>query len=526
MMDFINVLIDSKEQIFTLLMEHIQLTILSVIIAIAIGVPLGILITKSEKIAKPILMIANVIQAVPSLALLGFLIPITGIGSIPAIVMVILYSLLPIIKNTYTGLSNISPDVIEAAKGIGMTKNQILRLVKIPLAIPVIMAGIRIASVTAVGLMTIAAFIGAGGLGYLVFQGIQTVDNNLILAGAIPAAILALIMDLVVGKIENEVTPCGIKDSTGKMKTKKSFIYKISPQVKRVIAGIIVLGILAGPISNLLSNEEKIVVGSKNYTESLILGNMFADLIEYHTDLTVEKSLNLGGTTVAFGAMEKGDIDVYPEYTGTILVNILRLDPEYNADKSYEEAKKVMKDRYGMELLDTLGYNNTYGLGVTEDFAKKYNLESISDLEKISSNVVFSPTIEFTRRDDGLLGLNKSYEDMNFKKVSAVDGSLRYTALINNESQCIDAFTTDGLLKANNIKILEDDKNYFMPYYAAPLIREEILEEYPEVGEVLNLLSNKIDEETMIELNYRVDELREKPENVAKDFLKSEGLIE
>lgn len=177
-MNLLNDFIQNKEQIITLLIEHIYLTIISVGCAILIAIPLGIIISYKKKLSKPILSVANVVQAIPSMALLGFLIPFLGIGKIPAIVTVIMYSLLPIIKNTYTGLESINPNTLEAAKGIGLTKFQILVKVQIPLALPVIMAGVRISAVTAVGLMTMAAFIGAGGLGYLVFSGIRTVNNS------------------------------------------------------------------------------------------------------------------------------------------------------------------------------------------------------------------------------------------------------------------------------------------------------------------------------------------------------------
>lgn len=200
-----------QSEVLKLLGEHIELTLISVLLAIVIGVPLGILITRVRKLAKPIIGLANVVQAIPSLALLGFLVPVLGIGSKPAIVMVVLYSLLPIVKNSYTGLTNIHKDMIEAAEGMGMTKNQILIKVQLPLAMPIIMAGIRISAVTAVGLMTIAAFIGAGGLGYLVFSGVQTVSNEMILAGAIPACILALLMDYGIGKLEKLTIPKGIR---------------------------------------------------------------------------------------------------------------------------------------------------------------------------------------------------------------------------------------------------------------------------------------------------------------------------
>ena len=202
MTNFIKYIINQKSQIINLLLQHIQLTFIAILFAIIIGIPLGILVSKNEKIRKYILGLINIFQAIPSMALLGLLVPMLGIGSKPAIVAVVLYSLLPIVKNTSTGILGIDKNIIESATGIGLTSKQILYKIQLPLALPVIMAGIRISAVTAVGLMTLAAFIGAGGLGYLVFSGVQTVNNVMILAGAIPACILALVVDYLFSKIE------------------------------------------------------------------------------------------------------------------------------------------------------------------------------------------------------------------------------------------------------------------------------------------------------------------------------------
>lgn len=193
--------------------QHIQITLLALSIAILLGVPLGILISYLKPFRKPVLGFANVVQAIPSIAILGFLVPLMGIGEKPAIFMVMLYSLLPIIKNTATGLLNINEEMLEAAKGIGMTRFQVLMKVRLPLALPVMMAGVRISAVTSVGLVTIAAFIGAGGLGYLIYSGIRTVNTNLVLAGAIPACALALLVDWLGAAVEKRVTPACFKQS-------------------------------------------------------------------------------------------------------------------------------------------------------------------------------------------------------------------------------------------------------------------------------------------------------------------------
>jgi osmoprotectant transport system permease protein len=518
MSGFWNYLTTNYEQVLSLLGQHLYLSVISVLVAIIIGIPLGILISREPKLSKPIIGTTNVIQAVPSLALLGFLIPFVGIGSTPAIIMVVLYSLLPIVKNTYTGLTNIDGDILEAARGIGLTKSQTMRKVQLPLAFPMIMAGIRISAVTAVGLMTIAAFIGAGGLGYLVFSGVQTVDNYMILAGAIPACILALLIDFIVGKLESSLS------YTSKQRSAK----KTGKTTKKIMISMAcILLIIAGTFTaySKANAKDKIVIGSKNFSEQMILGNMLADLIENKTDIQVERKLNLGGSQVAFSALKNGDIDMYVEYTGTGLINILKKKPQSDPEIVYDIVQKEFKQKYGFELLKPLGFNNTYALAIRQDTAKEYGLKTISDLAKVSSELTMGPTIEFPNREDGLRGLSKKY-NLKFKDVKAVDGGLRYTALNNHKSDVIDAFSTDGLLEEFKLKVLEDDKNFFPPYYAVPMLKEETLKEHPELRKVVNSLSGKLTDEKMRELNYKVDSLKQSPAKVAKEFLETEGLLE
>ena len=212
-MDLFTFIVKNYATILTRLTQHIQITAFAIGIAVAIGVPLGFFINYIKLLNRPVLGFTNVIQAVPSIALLGFLVPFLGIGEKPAICMVVLYSLLPIVKNTATGLASINAETIEAAKGIGMTEMQILFHIKLPLALPVIMAGIRISAVTSVGLVTLAAFIGAGGLGYIIYTGIRTLNTNLILSGAIPACILALTVDWLGGVVEMLVTPVCFREN-------------------------------------------------------------------------------------------------------------------------------------------------------------------------------------------------------------------------------------------------------------------------------------------------------------------------
>ncbi len=522
-MNFVNYFIQNREQILSLTLEHVRLIAIAVGFAILLGVPLGILISYIKKLNKPVLGIANVVQAIPSMALLGFAIPFLGIGTLPAVVMVILYSLLPIIKNTYTGIQNINPQTLEAARGIGLTKLQVLTKIQIPLALPVIMAGVRISAVTAVGLMTMAAFIGAGGLGFLVFSGIRTVNNSQILAGAIPACILALLVDFLIGLVEKLVTPLSLQKN-GESNEKKTKQRKRQKVIISITAVCLAFILIISAVTGMKPSGKMIRIGSKDFTEQHILANMFSDLIEEKTDITVDRKINLGGTQVCFSALKSGDIDIYFDYSGTAYGDTLKYPPISDMEQVYNTVKTDFKNLFQIEVLKQMAFNNTYVLAVTKETAENYNLKTISDLAKVASNLKAGTTLEFLNRTDGIPGLTKHY-DFHFKDTKGLDGSPRYIALTNRETDVVDAFSTDGLLKKFDLVTLEDDKNFFPPYYAIPLARAEVIETYPELVPIIEELGDLLTDNVMIELNYQVDELQMKPETVAREFLIENGFI-
>lgn len=516
-MGFFDYMTQNARQVASLLLEHVQLTALALFVALVVGVALGIAITYVRSLHKPVLGCANLVQAIPSLALLGFAIPFLGIGTLPAVTMVILYSLLPILKNTYTGLTNINPQLLEAAKGIGLTRLQVLTKVQLPLALPVIMSGVRIAAVTAVGLMTIAAFIGAGGLGYLVFSGIRTVNNAQILAGAIPACALALTVDFFMGAVEQAVTPVSLQKQSG------------SPRLRKCVLGAGVLVLFAVLGASLLGGaaddgKKTISVAGKDFTEQHILVHLVADAIEAKTDLSVKRNLNLGGTQVCFNALKGGDIDLYVEYSGTAYGSILQQPSSSDMQEVYDFSKRTLKEQFGIETLRQMRFNNTYTLAVTRETAEKYNLQTFSDLARVAGGLRAGTTLEFLNRDDGLPGVEQRY-GFRFKDEIGIDSSPRYLALVNQETDVVDAFSTDGLLKKFDLAVLEDDKHFFPPYYAMPLVRQEVLAAYPEIVPILERLGEALTNDAMMELNYRVDERKEEPEAVARDFLRQNGLL-
>jgi len=511
------------DEIISRVIEHLQLTVFSVTLSILIGVPLGILISYVKGLKKPILGLSNVMQAIPSLALLGFLIPFLGIGSVPAIFMVVIYSLLPIIKNTTTGIDSISKELTEVATGIGMTRFQVLTKVKLPLALPVIMAGVRISAVTSVGLVTIAAFIGAGGLGYLVYSGIRTVNNFQILAGAIPACIMALTIDFLVSLVEKAVTPISFTDKAKTVDRASIKKFNIRKKIALCTTAVLLGSVFAANIFGNSSEEKVIVIGAKDYTEQNILGHIYSELIKSSTDITVDLKTELG-SQVVFTAITNEEVDLYVDYTGTVYGSILGLSGENDSQTVYEICVAELYEQYHLLMLDPLGFNNTYTLSVREDTAEKYGLETFSDLAKVSDKLILGATFEILNRNDGIPNLIKMY-DMTFKDMIGIDGTPRYTAIVNDETQVTDAFSTDGLLLQYDLVVLEDDKGFFPPYYAAPVLRPEILVTYPELEAVLDKLTGILDDDSMRDLNYQVDVLKRAPKDVAIEFLKSKGLI-
>lgn len=509
---FLEFLANNTSKLLEQCFEHIGLTFISLFLAAILAIPLGIWITRKEKYASIILGIAGVLQTIPSIALLGFMIPILGIGFKPAIFALFLYAILPILRNTYTGIKEVDPAVLEAAKGMGMTANQILRQVQLPLALPVIFAGVRTATVINVGVATLASYIGAGGLGEFIFGGIALDNSPMVLAGAIPAALLAVIFDQLLAYIqkrsqerrsrksmaafllipvfsifylfpnlltsgmiagfdpefagrddgypsllkkydldfntlmlnaglmyraikEKEVDVISGYATDGRVKAYDLVLlednkyalppYFCAPIVRKglreehpeVIAAI---DQLSGRINDSLMIDlnyqadhlnkspeaiateflksmdlwrpdqqkggEKIRIGSKIFTEQYILVEIFAQLINGYTDFDVDRRPGLGGTKICFEALANGELDLYPEYTGTGFQVILSppetLVQEIISDPNavYDYVRTSFMEEYGIEWLPPLGFNNAYALMVRRKDAEENNWRSIDDL--------------------------------------------------------------------------------------------------------------------------------------------------
>ncbi|MFC0189801.1 glycine betaine ABC transporter substrate-binding protein [Fictibacillus aquaticus] len=498
-------------EILTGLQQHLFLSLVSILIAAVIAVPLGIFISRRKSVAEPVIGVTAIFQTIPSLALFGFLLPVFGIGNTTAIIALTVYALLPILRNTYTGITGVDSSAVEAGKGMGMTNSQILRIIELPLALPIIMAGLRTATVLTIGVATLAAFIGAGGLGDLIYRGLSTTRNELVLAGAIPAALLAIVFDLILRRIEIATEPRAKKKSSWKLP---------------VLIGVPVLAAILFFTLRGGAGDEGIVITGKKWTEQYILPYIISEYVQDKTDYPVTVKEAIGETPILTEAIKKGDIDIYVEYTGTGYLTILKekYDPSMKPEEIYEKVKEGYEKKYNLKWTKPLGFENTYAVALNPQVGKKLNVKTISELAPKSNELSFGGPTEFYEREDGYTPFIKTY-GLNFKDKKSLDPNLMYSAVKEGKVDAIPAYTTDGRIVRFNLQTLEDDKKFFPPYYAVPIVREDTLKKYPKLEKVLNELEGKITEKDMAEMNAKVDLDKEDPRKVAQDFLKKKGLI-
>ncbi len=508
-MNFYEFLQQNWSELFALTGEHLLLVFVSTLFAVGIGVPVAVLLTRRKSLQTPVLGLANIFQTVPSLALFGILIPLPfvgGIGAKTAIIALTLYSLLPVIRNTVTGITSVDPKVREAAEAMGLTDWQILKMVELPLAAPVILTGIRVAVVISVGVATIAAAVGAGGLGTYIFRGLRQNDNNLLLAGAISSALLALVADFLLGQIE---------------KTFNLTNRVLRSRRKLVFAGAAILiltifGLSFWQKSNVqtANSNDKIRVGSKDFTESVILAEILAQMLE-KKGVSVERRYELGGN-LAHEALLSDQIDVYPEYTGTAFTAILKHAPITDAGAVYQQTKAEYAEKLRLNLSPPLGFSNDFAILVRGETARKLNLKTVSDAVPNSQNWQAGFGQDFMSRADGYAGFAKAYNFHFAKQPREMDLSLTYRALAAGQIDIIAGNSTDGLITALDLFQLADDKHYFPPYQAVFIARQNKLE---ILGEVFEQLSDSLSTEEMRGLNYETDGRRRAFKTVAAEWI-------
>ncbi|HWS98798.1 MAG TPA: ABC transporter permease/substrate-binding protein [Pyrinomonadaceae bacterium] len=520
MSGWLNFLKANWQDIVTLVGEHLVLVVVSTSIAVAIGIPLGILLSRRPRLRTPVLGFANVMQTVPSLALFGFLIPLPllgGIGARTAVVALVLYALLPVIRNTVTGILGVDRNVREAAVAMGMTDRQILWQVELPLAASVILTGVRVAVVISVGVATIAAAVGAGGLGTYIFRGLRQYDNNLLLAGAVPAALMALAADFGLGLLEKRFDPAR------KRATRRR------PAAVRALAWVALAAVLLGGAYLMwrasrsasapgAADRPRVVVGSKDFTESVLLAEIFAQMLEAR-GVEVVRTFELAGN-LPHESLLAGKIDAYPEYTGTSFMAILKRPLDTDPRRVYEAVKRDYAEKFDVAVSLPLGFDNTFAVLVRGEDARRLNLETISDAVPHAAGWRAGFGQDFMSRADGYPGFARTY---NLRFASApreMDLSLTYRALATRQVDLIAGNSTDGLISALDLFQLEDDRRYFPPYEAVILIRRDTLARVPVAAEVLSLLEGRLSTEEMRRLNYEVDGDRRDKREVARDWIR------
>jgi len=469
-----DLLMDRAPELYVKTLEHLMLTGISTGAAVMIGLPLGIWATRHTRLRGAVLGVAGIVQTIPSLAMLAFLLPFLGIGVRPALVALTLYAILPIVRKT--------------------------------------------ATVIGVGIATLSAFIGAGGLGDFINRGLALNNTRLILLGAIPAAVMALILDFTIGFVEALLRPGRLPKSV-----KRSAVLFFGTLGLLILLAVGML-FSSGAEKIAPSETAPIRLGSKNFTEQIILGELFAQSIEARTGLEVIRRFNLGGTIVCHRALVAGEIDLYPEYTGTAQTAILKIEKRLPEADTFKIVSSAYRNRFACEWLLPLGFNSTYAITVRKRDAEARGWKTISDLAAEASRLRAGLTAEFSERPDGYPGLQDAY-GFRFGKAFDLDPGLMYKAVAQGEVDVICAFATDGRIDAYNLFVLKDDQGFFPRYLPCPVVRKQALEAHPELRRALESLAGTLPDRAMQRLNFEVDEKGRSPADVAREFLAQQGLL-
>ena len=499
---------------------HLRLVLLALACGTAVSVPLGIWATRHPRAEGVVLGVAGVIQTIPSLALLAVMVPalaaasvfttrvvgvgVPSIGYLPAAIGLTLYSMLPILRNTVTGIRGVDPAVLEAARGVGMTSRQQLRLVELPLALPVIVAGLRTAAVWVVGVATLSTPVGAPSLGNYIFSGLQTRNSAAVLVGCAAAAVLALVLDGIVRALE-----------VGIRQRRRGLVAAVAA----ILIALYGLTALAVARERLSGSPRPIVIGTKTFTEQYVLGEILAGVIARRTARTTTLAPSLG-STVAFDALAAGTLDVYVDYTGTIWTTIMkRTDVPDDPGAVLAEVGADLAARHQIVVVGALGFENAYALAMRDENAGELGISSITDLAAHAPTLAMAGDYEFFSRPEWA-ALERVY-GLRFRERRSMDPSLMYEAAASAQVDVISAFSTDGRIAALGLTVLADDRRAIPPYDAVMLASARLAREAPDVMAALRELVGAIDADTMRHMNAAVDRDGLAPGAVAGRFLES-----
>lgn len=484
------------------LMGHVFLSFTALVIGGLISVPLGIWCSRRKRVERISLTTASLIQTIPSLALLAAMVFASGeIGWGPALVALVLYSLLPMLRNTITGIHSVDPACLEAAEGLGMNSYQRLRLVELPLAAPTIVAGVRTAAVWVVGAATIAFPVGATSLGDYIFAGLFTNNPYALGVGCFFCAALALGLDALLGTLESGVRtrsrPARIGSAVG------IAALALSP----VLIGLLPLGGEsyqdAGPRTATAASEygdRKYVVGCKGFTEQLILAQAISDELE-DVGRAVERKEGIGSAMI-FEALKNGKIDCYVDYTGTLWTNVLKRDDQVPSAEMMIDLASELKGKHDVISLGPLGFRNDYVFVMKREKAEELGIKTLDDLAKHAGELRAVSEAEFWERPEWA-AVRSAYQ-FDFDQKKAMDAGLMYGAVANDKADVVVAFRTDGRIVANDLIEIADPARALPPYHAVLLMSKRLAED-PDAVEQLRKLINTISTTEMRGANRSVD---------------------
>jgi len=498
------------------LLAHLQLCLVALAIGTLVSVPLGVWVAGRRRLEAPVLGVASVIQTIPSLALLAVMVPLLAslagvasalgfqlrsIGPLPAVIALTLYSMLPILRNTVTGIAAVDPALLEAARGVGMTPWQELLRVELPLALPMIVAGLRTATVWVVGTATLSTPIGATSLGNYIFSGLQTRNNSAVLVGCLAAAGLALTLDQLIRVLE-----------VGLRTRRRAWTAG---------AAIVLLGLYVGTAFSLIAGSAAgrapVRIGAKTFTEQYILAEVLAQQIQRETGRPT-KTLASMGSTVLFDALRQDEIDAYVDYSGTIWATIMkRHQLPRDRGELLEQVRGYLDSAYGIRLVAALGFENTYALAMRNRRAQALGLHTLSQLARVAPGLEIGGDYEFFQRAEWA-ALVKTY-GFHFREERSMDAALMYQAVAAGEVDVISAYSTDGRIASQGLRLLEDDRGVIPPYDAIVLAGPRLVREEPGVIAALRGLAGAIDARSMRRMNFAVDDAGRAPAEVARDFL-------
>ncbi|MBC7644802.1 MAG: ABC transporter permease subunit [Thermoleophilia bacterium] len=555
--DVFKELTQHSEQWMPQTIRHAQLSIVAIAFAVTIGIALGAWLTRNERWATAVVSTTNLGRTVPSLAILALVYPFTGTGFLPAVIALVALGIPPVLMATYTGIREVDADIREAALGMGLTNRERLLQAELPVAMPVLLSGVRTAAVQIVASATLAALIGGGGLGELIMAGLTNLRTDLLVTGALLVASLAAITEIACTQLETRALPIGIRLLQASNNQRRELPYRAGSAltgnrwrvvgVVVVMASAVFIGVgsaashvvanigMSGPVG--AGGPLPIVrIGSKDFTEAVVLGELYAQSLEAQ-GYRVERHLSLGATAVADSALRGGSIDLYPEYTGTALMAVLKsklpqvgggsMKPSEIATAQSKAVYDAVQRGYasrGLSLLGETPFSNGNAIVVSQSVADKYHLKSISDLARVSTKLKFAAVPGFDTREDGLPLLNKSY-GIKFGKVTSYDPGLKYQALADGKVDAAYGFETDGQISRLKLVALTDDKHVWPPYHVAPIVSSQFLHKAGvPFSSTLNMVSRMLDADTMRRLNDEVDAGHKDPADVARAFLHKHAL--